>query len=503
MKKALVPFPRNLFRRLWRLLQFIIGVVLVAVALVAGHLLLVWWNDPALPPPPPEAGRNDVGRFSSAKPAEVIPVAATLAEVEAQLGVLVIKAAASGGHIAIAGRRHSMGGHTLAEGATVIDMMPLRHVQVDVAGKTVTVGAGATWTDIVPLLQKQGLAVKVMQSNNDFTVGGSLSVNCHGWQHGLPPISSTVRSLRVVRADGQAVECRRDNEHADLFRHVLGGYGLFGIITQATLEVVEDEHYTIQRVAITPAEYWEVFKRLTANADNGMAYGRINVAPLGFLESGRVNVLRPAAGDGAPKVISSGPMETLKRLIFRGSVGSSFGKQLREWGESLGGETTGGWRSVIQSEPAAKFGSHEADSSEILHEYFVPVERLGDFVQAMRPLLQDKKHPVDLLNITLRDVKPDTDTALPYAREHIIGLVMLFHLPLGPESDENMKHFTQNMIDAVLTTGGTYYLPYRLHATREQFKAAYPQSAAFFAEKQRLDPKGVFTNAFYQTYGQP
>lgn len=489
-----------MIRLLRRLLWLAAALVALPIVIIGGHLLLVWWHEPAGPPPWPEAGRGDVGRFVVGKPAEVIPVAGTLAEAEAQLSALILRAEDSGGHIAIAGRRHCMGGHTMADGAIVVDMTTLKHVQVDAAQKTVTVGAGATWDDVLRDLQKHQLAVKVMQSNNDFSIGGSLSVNCHGWQQGLPPVSSTVRSIRVVTADGKVLECTRDNENAVLFRHVLGGYGLFGIITQATLDVVDDAYYTLKSVSTTPATYHGEFERLTADADVGMAYGRINVAPFGFLETATVNVLRKTNG-GAPKLTPTGPLETLKRLVFRGSVGSDFGKQIREWGEGIGGETTGGWRSIIQSEPAAKFGSYDPASSEILHEYFVPVNKVDAFVTAIRPLLKDPKQPVDLLNITVRDVKPDQDTALPYAREHVFGLVMLFHLPLGTESDQNMQAVTRSMIDAVLKVGGTYYLPYRLHASREQFKAAYPQAEAFFAEKRRFDPKGIFTNTFAQTYG--
>ncbi|MBL9133556.1 MAG: FAD-binding oxidoreductase, partial [Verrucomicrobiaceae bacterium] len=357
--------------------------------------------------------------------------------------------------------------------------------------------AGAKWNQIVPALQKEGLAVKIMQSNNDFTVGGSLSVNCHGWQQGLPPISSTVRSIRVVTAAGEVVECTRDNEQQELFRHVLGGYGLFGIITQAVLDVVDDEYYTIERIDVTPAEYLGKFADKTKDKAVGMAYGRINVAPICFLKSGTVNVLRRVSST-EPKTIPTGPLETLKRVVFRGAVGSSFGKQIREWGESLGGETAGGWRSVIQSEPAAKFGSHETASSEILHEYFVPVGQLDEFLKLIRPHF--KNHDVDLLNITVRDVQADTVTALPYAREHVFGLVMLFHLPLGAESDKKMEDFTRAMIGSALDAGGTYYLPYRLHAKKDQFKKAYPAAAAFFAKKEQLDPKGVFTNQFYEGY---
>ena len=43
---------------------------------------------------------------------------------------------------------------------------------------------------------------KIMQSFSNFTVGGSLSVNCHGDYVGLGPVVESVRSLRIVTADG-------------------------------------------------------------------------------------------------------------------------------------------------------------------------------------------------------------------------------------------------------------------------------------------------------------
>jgi hypothetical protein len=45
-----------------------------------------------------------------------------------------------------------------------------------------------------------------------------------------------------------------------------------------------------------------------------------------------------------------------------------------------------------------------------------------------------------------------------------------------------------------------YYLPYRLHATREQLRAAYPRVDAFVAAKRRYDPQLRFRNALWDSY---
>ena len=45
---------------------------------------------------------------------------------------------------------------------------------------TITVQAGATWEKLINYLDKFNLSVSEMQSYYNFTVGGSISVNCHG-----------------------------------------------------------------------------------------------------------------------------------------------------------------------------------------------------------------------------------------------------------------------------------------------------------------------------------
>ncbi|MFO1484101.1 MAG: FAD-binding oxidoreductase [Verrucomicrobiaceae bacterium] len=501
-----------------RLLRWAVVLASLLAAVVLVHLAVVWWNDPKDALKVPRAGVEDAGRFSHGQPAEVVKVKCKLEEAEKQLSELILRCVAEKRHLAIAGAKHSMGGQTMSKhDAVVVDMLGLRHMCLDDKKKELTVGAGALWKEVIPYLREQKHAVAVMQSNSDFSVGGSLSVNCHGWQHNSGPIASTVRSLRVITADGQVHVCGPDTE-PELFRLVLGGYGLFGIITEATLAVVEDEIYVPRTVKVTPDKYNCVFHELTTGDEAqkrvGMAYGRINTAPLGFLQSGTITLLERDAQvteAGEPNAF----MQSLKRLVFRGGVGSAFGKQLRWIAETQVGESAGGflpgkkpaqWRHDIMAEPAALFGNHDPSSREILHEYFIPAGKLEAFLQAMRPVV--KEHRPDLLNITVRNVMPDNITFLNYTRDlldqnkpaEVFGLVMLFHLQPGDEADAAMGKFTVAMIDAALSCGGTYYLPYRLHATPRQLRAAYPQAPEFFRLKRQRDPNAVFTNQWFEQY---
>ena len=116
-----------------------------------------------------------------------------------------------------------MGGHTLYPGGIAIDTLPFSDMELDEENDILHVQAGAIWKDIIEYLDSRGRSVAIMQSNNSFSVGGSISVNCHGWQYDRPPISSTVESFRLMKADGTIVRCSRQ-DNAELFSLVLGGY---------------------------------------------------------------------------------------------------------------------------------------------------------------------------------------------------------------------------------------------------------------------------------------
>lgn len=73
-----------------------------------------------------------------------------------------------------------MGGQTIYPGGIEINMVPLRGMNLDESKSLLHVQAGTKWAEIIPYLDRYGRSVAVMQSDNSFTVGGSLSVNCHG-----------------------------------------------------------------------------------------------------------------------------------------------------------------------------------------------------------------------------------------------------------------------------------------------------------------------------------
>ncbi len=392
-----------------------------------------------------------------------------------------------------------MGGQVIAPNGLILDHVGTGAVVYDEGTRTCSVGAGVRWSELVQAIRPYGRSPLIMQSNSDFTIGGSLSVNAHGWQTGLPPLVASVRSLRVMLASGDVVRCSRDEE-GDLFRHVIGGYGLFGIILDATLATAEDRLYAVERYRQPAGAYAEAFER-HAEPPAEMAYGRLCIDTRDFLSDSLLNVFRPAA---TKSICDEGATEAgdLARWIFRGSIGSEYGKRLRwDLEVSPAAKLVQGARlrrSRLQSEPVAALRDHHDELTDILHEYFVPRAKLAQFLDGTRRVLSGHRH--DLLNVTIRDVSCDEDTVLAYAREDVFGLVMLFVQERSASAEADMQAMTRDLIEVALDCGGTFYLPYRLHATPQQISRAYPGLADIPAAKRRYDPEGIFQNQLSLKY---
>lgn len=491
------------FRRLLKL--SIVVAIFIAVGVPALHLVATAVQDQNSITAVATEHVDDASRLSSARVQEVWQIPAAPQAAEQQLIELLARAQREQLSVSIAGARHSMGGHTIAADGIVIDMLPFKAMRLSADGRVLTVQAGALWDEVIPFLNEHGRSVAIMQSDSSFSVGGSLSANVHGWQAKRAPIASSVKSLRLLIADGRILHCSRE-ENPELFSLALGGYGLFGIILEAQLWTVANQWYQVERYSIPAAHLAKVMHKVVdGDASVEMAYGRLRVAEQSFLEDAILTVYRNADGITQPlPTLEPVSLDPLKRTVFRSSVGSDYGKRLRWNLESAFGEKIGASivsRNQLLNSPVALYSNRQDEQTDILHEYFVPADQLAGFLKQMGQIIP--QHGLDLLNVTLRDVRKDSDTFLRYADQNMIAVVMLFSQARTEAAEESMQQMTAELIDASLKAGGRYYLPYRPHASVEQFLQAYPQAAEFAALKLTYDPNELFSNQFYLRYLRP
>jgi FAD/FMN-containing dehydrogenase len=207
------------------------GILIVLIALIflsvpVIHILKTQSNESDFKIKIPYGYTDDASGLNLTKVDTIIKVATTKNEIVNQLRSILTYAKQNNKKISIAGARHSMGGHTIYPDGIVLNMLTYNHMEIDTVSNILTVGSGALWENALQYLDKFHKSIAIMQAFSSFSVGGSISVNGHGWQKDLPPIASSIISFTLMNDEGEILNCSR-NENPGLFKLVIGGYGLF------------------------------------------------------------------------------------------------------------------------------------------------------------------------------------------------------------------------------------------------------------------------------------
>lgn len=421
---------------------------------------------------------------------------------------IVLDANKKGDKISIAGMQHSQGGQTLYPNGILLDMKPYNRIlDFDEKAKTITVQSGATWNDIQQHINPYGLSLKVSQSQNIFTVGGSLSVQAHGLDIRNGGMMDSVVSLRLLNASGDIIELSA-SEKPELFQAVIGGYGLFGVILDVTFELVDDELYEVSTKLFDSKDYTSYFQQqVLGNPKTKMHLARISISPEGFMEE--MYAINYSLVDGQEQLPEHSALKEEKliaapKLLLGISRLNDEGKGLfwhsqKTYIRSIDGKLISRNNAMRSDSEFMEYSN--AAKTEILQEYFVPVDEFADYIEDLKKLLEQEDN-FNLLNVTIRYTSQNDKAVLSYAREDMFSLVLLVNQEADAEGIAETGRVVRSMIDVTLDHGGTYYLPYYGYPTQEQMVRSYPRTKEFFDLKDRYDPEQRFLNMFYEEYRQ-
>jgi len=128
------------------------------------------------------------------------------------------------------------GGVIPTRGGIVIDLSPFRNIlELDAVRKTVTVEAGARWSDIDILAKKKGLCLMTYPSSKFSTVGGWVSTGGFGinsFRYGH--LSKQIVSMTVVTGDAEVKKLAPTDPD---FKYFVSTEGEFGIVVEITLKL--------------------------------------------------------------------------------------------------------------------------------------------------------------------------------------------------------------------------------------------------------------------------
>jgi FAD/FMN-containing dehydrogenase len=405
------------------------------------------------------------------------------------------------GPLSIGGARYSMGGQIADPGSLHLDMRGMtRLVRLDPAARVVRAEAGMRWRDLLDHLDPHDLSVAIMQSFSNFSLGGSVSVNCHGRYVGRGPLVNSLRALQLVDADGRVRELSREQE-PELFAAVVGGYGGLGVVTEVELDLERNEAMRRELAFVPLADYPEWFRR-RVQQDPAILMHNADLVPPDFDQPMAVSWRRTTEAPTVAQRLIPRDLDYRREqaLIWAASElpGGAWLRHRAQQG-ALQEAAPVVWRNYEASlDTDALEPTTRAVSTYALQEYFVPVARFPDFARGLARILRE--HDAGVLNVSIRHSPQDRTSLMRWAASEVFCFVLYYKQRNFASAAPAVEAWSRRLIELALQLGGRWYLPYRLLATPAQFRRAYPEADRFRAIKQATDPRHRFRNALWNKY---
>lgn len=425
---------------------------------------------------------------------------------------IVRRAARENQAISISGGQHSMGGQQFGTGTLHVSTARLDDVLAfDAERGIVTVEAGIRWPALIDyLLTKESAPrwsiVQKQTGADQLSIGGSISTNIHGRGLTLRPLVQDIEAFRLVTAAGKELTVSR-SENPELFRLVVGGYGLFGIITTVDLRLAPRQQLE-RTVEVTTLD--QLPAALEERIGAGHLYGdfqfKTDETATDFLTRGVFSTYRPVAEprpmpEDQPKLNS----DDWRKLFALGHYDKAraFDAYVDFY---LGTNGQLYWSDTHQLsyydpdyETALRAGAPDyRPGSLMISELYVPLARLEDFMLAVRKDIRE--HGADLIYGTVRLIRADRESFLAWADKDYACVIFNLRVEHDAAGIATAQAHFRRLIDRALERDGSYFPTYHRWARRDQVLAAYPQFPEFLRRKLAWDPDERFQSDWYRFY---
>ncbi len=416
--------------------------------------------------------------------------------------------------ISISGGQHSMGGQQYGTGTVHLNMSAMNDVlKFDRKNGIVTVEAGIQWPELIEYLissqkySKKQWGITQKQTGADrLSIGGALSSNIHGRGLLLQPMVQDVESFRIINAEGKKINVSRE-ENAELFGLVIGGYGLFGVITEVDLRLSPRQKLKRHVEIINLSNF---AAKTSQRINDGYLYGDLQFKTDGaaedFLTRGVYSFYKPVPLDSPipqqQRKISSDKWKELlalahsnKAQVFEDYTNyylSTSGQLYWTDTHQLGYYDENYEAYLKKTLPDYKLGSL------MISEVYVPRDRIYDFMTDLS--LSNEQQQLDIIYGTIRLIKTDTETFLPWAKQDYACIVLNLRVEHSELGLEKARSDFQLLIDVALNHDGSYFLTYHRWARKDQLLEAYPQFPMFLELKLKYDPQEMFQSDWYRFY---
>ena len=416
--------------------------------------------------------------------------AASVAEVVAPLDEAGVRAALADAPSVIArGLGRSYGDPAQVSGGLVIDNRQLGGVGPIASDGTISVGAGVSIDELLARSIPEGWFVPVTPGTRQVSIGGAIAADVHGKNHHVDgSFGAHVTELRLVTPSGPVTVSPTSDP--DLFWATVGGMGLTGVVTRATLRLLAIE---TDQVLVDTQRFGDLDGVMSEMSSGDAAY-QYSVAWVDCMTRGRhMGRAILTRGDHARRGDVASPSLAAPRgarlaVPFDAPSGLLNPLTIRAFNELW-------FRSAPQHEEAepqalATF-FHPLDGVRdwnrlygrrgfVQYQFCVP-DAAGETVVRAIELLSGAAVPSFLA--VLKRFGPGTPGPLSFPMP---GWTLALDLPVGPTA---LPGVLDELDELVLGALGRVYFAKDARLSPAKVAAMYPRLDDFLAVKARVDPE--------------
>jgi xylitol oxidase len=384
---------------------------------------------------------------------------------------------ASSAHIRALGTRHSFSAVADTTGDLVgVGRLP-RRIEVDADARTVTVSAGLRFGEIAPNLDAAGWALGNLGSLPHISVGGAVATGTHGSGEANRTLAASVAALEMVTADGDLVTMRRGDAGFD---GAVVALGRLGVVTTLTLDT--RPRYEIRQLVHLGLPGDAAIEHATDLLAGGYSVSLFTrwEDPLEFQVLGKHLVdADPTAADLAERLGARAATEAWHPVPGMPAENST---------EQLG--RPGPWYARL---PHFKLEFTPSSGEELQSEFFVARR---DASAALRAVASVRDRVAPVLQVgEIRSIAADDLWLSPASGQDVVALHFTWvedlaaALPAVRAVEEVLEPF-----------GARPHWGKVFTAPADRVRPLFPRLADAVALAERLDPRGVFRNAFVEEY---
>jgi len=384
-------------------------------------------------------------------------------------------------------------------GGVVLDMTGLADVgSIDPGSGRVVVDAGVSLDTLMRHALPYGLWLPVLPGTRQVTIGGAIGADIHGKAHHVVgSFGNHVESLDLITADGSVRTLTPDGPDSELFWATVGGMGLTGVITRATLRLhhVETAYFTVDTEQIDNLDEL-MARQLEGDERYAESVSWFDAVSTGrSLGRGLLMRANHATVSELPAKLRADPLRfdapqlfTVPDVFPPGLLNRMTGKIFSELWYRKSPTRFGAIQNITQFlhplDVLGEWNRGYGPRGFLQYQFVVPLDR-GDVVRTVLERMTAARQ-VSALNV-LKRFGEGNRAPLSFPKP---GWTLCVDIPVGPGAGPLCDELDEIVLDA----GGRHYLAKESRTSAEATRRGYPRLDEWRKVRDAVDPGGVFVS---------